>query len=226
MRKLLIGIAIVLCTVSLAFVLLRVSGMLDYLSCPTGANEPNLKMGSHVFATNLKKPSINDFICFTAFDSMTNQNQLITFRLCAMGGDRVEIKDGKLLVNGANADKDTRLYGAYLVPKADMEKIKTLNKSIYDNAVDVFGNATICIFASEDFITNNHIAGSPMIFPVGYADETIAAQWGKDWNQDQFGAVVVPQDCYFVMGDNRHNAMDSRYRGFIPVKNYKSTVLR
>ena len=28
-------------------------------------------------------------------------------------------------------------------------------------------------------------------------------------------SVIIPRDCYFLMGDNRDNAMDSRYLGFI-----------
>ncbi|MCE3281859.1 MAG: signal peptidase [Chitinophagaceae bacterium] len=217
MKKILITTGILSGIVFTLFVAGRLTGAIQIYSAPTKANEPTIKLDERFIASNLKKPTQFDFIAFTSHRNYgldTTQNYIFVYRLIGLPGHTIEIRDGIAFIDGKNVDTDLSLQHRYKVSAAYANLVK---------AGDFEPTDTDSGYMTLPDIEARKIGAAR--FRVMYDDQQASALFGHAWTADSFGPLKIPPDHYFVLGDNRHGAMDSRYIGLIPVTDWKGTIL-
>ena len=201
--------------------LARITDGLQYFSIPTGSNEPTINVGDYIFSTNLKDPKRFDFICYRMNDSLSGR-QIWVHRLCGLPGDRIEIRNDTLFVNGENVDQQFNLQKTFVIPTIDpdqyglnMEKLSPIGNGDSLMATLQTIKDSALIKRGHLYIENTDPAGDPHIRNV----------YQQPWTPSNFGPYIVPIGKYFVLGDNRLFSMDSRYNGPLDVKQYFGTVI-
>jgi len=188
------------------------SFVLAPFSIPTGSMIPTLYIGDYLLVS--KWPYGYSRFSFPfqfppfpgrLFSNLPERGDIVVFRpqgaredfikrVIGLPGDRVEIRDGALILNGRP------------VPRGDMEPVAV---PISANSpcrvahgatamVRSAGSAKTCVYPTY----RETLPGGPSYRVIDQVDSALA---------DNFPATIVPQRNVFLMGDNRDDSLDSRF---------------
>src|SRR4051794_27450732 len=190
------------------------SSVVEAFKIPSGSMIPTLLIGDHIFvnkfAYGYKIPFsdlVTDHPIYIAKREPPKRGDIIVFmypkdesyyyikRVVGIPGDTVEIRNKVLYINQKPVPRD-------LVTGLQVE---TLFKSLDDPR---YSASTLDMYTEH----LDHVDHSILLDKTNYMGES-------------HGPVTVPPDSLFVMGDNRDFSNDSRFWGFVPMKNVKGKAM-
>ena len=237
-RKIIITAAVICSLITILWIVNLFTGMLQLYKIPTPSNMPNIKPGDRVYVSSLTDPAPYSFIVFTSnsADSISmigrpdrNVAAQYLFRLCGIPGDIIEMKEGTFYVNNRNFDSALNLNKTYKITNTEfysLEQDDVIAGETAGSMQMISNNAALVTF--DQALLKKYASKINLVPYIMSSLENGPFEWYNNenqWTTDNFGPLKIPTGCYFVLGDNRHNALDSRYIGFVKKKDIKGVVL-
>jgi signal peptidase I len=238
-KKVLIGFGILCGLIFVLLVIARITGMLQFYNVPTSANEPAIKPNNKVLVSNLKKPASYNYVVLTSIyaDSILSsygpynrKEAHYLYRLCGLPGDHIKMVNGVLYVNSINFDSTLNLKKQFKISTEDFLKIEEEDvvDNEHDNQIVTEKDSALVTFENV-LIKKYQLQIKFTLYLINDTSQTAGCfKWfdkNSNWTADNFGPLEIPDGMYFVLGDNRHFAMDSRYIGFIGKDDIKGVVI-
>lgn len=199
------------------------TGAIQHYTVPTSGSRPTIKEGSYLIGTNLISHSNLDFIIFKKKSELFNSSvpSIFVQRLCGTEGDKVQITNGILYINGENVDTTLHLRHKYIINDKYCSSLLKSRTIAYNDCFRVGKDSLSIDIDDDDPIVTQDAKRYIHTEPNNY----IVNQFHEQWSEDNFGPITVPAGYVFTMGDNRNNSFDSRFFGFVKKEDIKGVVL-
>ena len=201
---------------------------------------PTLNPDETYFTIQKDTVAYNDLVIFKPEKS----NDLIALRVVGLPGDTIKMINKILWVNSTPFDSSLSVRHAYYIRTK-----KPLEDMIDHNDYERIADLNYLIHASQKEIKS--IASDEEVISVRPADEYINSLndlmifKNYSWNLNNWGEVIIPKkgadlfkhqnfyhdldikkEYYFLLGDNRHNSIDSRFIGLISREKIEGVILQ
>lgn len=138
-------------------------------------------------------------------------DQVVSLRRAWMG----DVRRGDVILFRNPADLKTTVGKRVVGTPGD--RIKIVNKELYLNATKV----------SEPYVEHvtDYVDSYRDNFPLQPNSNIYPGAVAMLRDTVRNGEIVVPQNQYFVLGDNRDQSLDSRYLGFVPASDVAGRII-